>query len=171
MLHVEHRPTDIYLARIERHPDHQGRGIGGQLIRGLLHQARKQGRDLTLDALVVNQGAQALYRRLGLHEVTRHGANNNQIRTSPSRLRRPDPQILTMTRAGSPRRSRDAPGPGRPHSPGKGCRRGRKGLRAAAATSSDASPRARPECVSARPPSDTPRPLGNGRTGLCGISS
>ncbi|MGW0633092.1 GNAT family N-acetyltransferase [Streptomyces sp. NPDC002758] len=82
MLHVEHRPTEIYLARIELHPDHQGRGIGGRLIRSLLHQARQQSRDLTLDVLVVNQRAQALYQRLGLHEVTRHGENNIKIRMS-----------------------------------------------------------------------------------------
>lgn len=82
MLHVEHRPTETYLARIELHPDHQGLGIGGQLIRGLLHQARRQGRHLTLDVLVANQRAQALYRRLGLHEVRRHGENNIKIRMS-----------------------------------------------------------------------------------------
>ncbi|MGW2422818.1 GNAT family N-acetyltransferase [Streptomyces sp. NPDC001709] len=69
MLHVEHRPTEIYLARIELHPDHQGRGMGSQLIRSLLYQARQQGQDLALDVLVVNQAASA----------------------------RPDPQILTMT--------------------------------------------------------------------------
>jgi ribosomal protein S18 acetylase RimI-like enzyme len=55
-----------YLAQIELHPDRQGRGIGSRLIRSLLHQARQQGRDFTLDVLVVNQRAQALYRRLGL---------------------------------------------------------------------------------------------------------
>ncbi|MES4906174.1 MULTISPECIES: GNAT family N-acetyltransferase [unclassified Streptomyces] len=67
---------------MELHPDHQGRGIGSRLIRSLLHQAHQQGRDLTLDVLVVNQRAQALYRRLGLHEVTRHGENNIKIRMS-----------------------------------------------------------------------------------------
>jgi ribosomal protein S18 acetylase RimI-like enzyme len=82
MLHIEHRPTDIYLARIEIHPDHQGRGIGSRLIRSLLHQARQQGRELTLDVLVVNQRAKALYQRLGLHEVTRHGENNIKVRMS-----------------------------------------------------------------------------------------
>ncbi|TJZ94362.1 GNAT family N-acetyltransferase [Actinacidiphila oryziradicis] len=82
MLHVEHRPTEIYLARIELHPDHQERGIGSHLMRTLLHQARQQDRDLTLDVLVVNQRAQALYRRLGLHEVTRHGENDIKIRMS-----------------------------------------------------------------------------------------
>lgn len=82
MLHVEHRPTEIYLARIEFHPDHQGRGIGSQLIRSLLHQAHQHGRDLTLDVLVVSQRAQTLYRRLGLHEVTRHGENDIKARMS-----------------------------------------------------------------------------------------
>ncbi|MDQ0958742.1 ribosomal protein S18 acetylase RimI-like enzyme [Streptomyces sp. B4I13] len=90
MLHIEHRLTDVYLARIEIHPDHQGRGIGSQLIRSLLHQARQQGRDLTLDVLVVNQRAQALYQRLGLHEVTRHGENNIKIRMS-TKPPQPDP--------------------------------------------------------------------------------
>ena len=80
MLHVEYRPTEIYLARIELHPDHQGRGIGSQLIRRLLHQARQEGQDLILDVLAVNQRAQALYQRLGLHEETRHGENDIKIR-------------------------------------------------------------------------------------------
>ncbi|GAA0920413.1 GNAT family N-acetyltransferase [Streptomyces thermoalcalitolerans] len=90
MLHVEHRPTEIYLARIEIHPAYQGRGIGSRLIRGLLDQARRQGQDLTLDVLVVNHRAQALYRRLGLHEVARHGENNIKIRMS-TKAPRPDP--------------------------------------------------------------------------------
>ncbi|MCZ9343015.1 GNAT family N-acetyltransferase, partial [Streptomyces sp. TRM76130] len=82
MLHVEHMPTDIYLARTRLHPDHQGRGIGSRLIRSLMHQARRQGRDLALDVLVVNQRAQTLHRRLGTHEVTRHGENDIKIRMS-----------------------------------------------------------------------------------------
>ncbi|MEU6551069.1 GNAT family N-acetyltransferase [Streptomyces sp. NPDC046915] len=96
LLHVEHRPTETYLARIELHPDHQRRGIGGELIRGLLHQARRQGRDLTLDVLAVNQRAQALYRRLGLHEVARHGEEDIKIRmsTNPHRPGRPPSQTV-----------------------------------------------------------------------------
>ncbi|MFC5721060.1 GNAT family N-acetyltransferase [Streptomyces gamaensis] len=82
ILHVECRPTEIYLARIELHPDHQGRGIGSRLIRTLLHQARQQGQDLTLDVLAVNQRAQTLYRRLGLHEISHHGENDIKIRMS-----------------------------------------------------------------------------------------
>ena len=79
MIHVEYRPTDIYLARIEIHPDHQGRGIGTRLIGGLIEEARRKGQDLVLDVLAVNQRAQALYRRLGLREAGRHGENNIQI--------------------------------------------------------------------------------------------
>ncbi|RCH61762.1 N-acetyltransferase [Streptomyces sp. SDr-06] len=82
MLHVEDQASGIYLARIELHPDYQGCGIGSRLIRGLLHQAREQGRGLTLDVLVVNQRARSLYRRLGLHDVARHGENNIKIRMS-----------------------------------------------------------------------------------------
>ncbi|MFH8738406.1 GNAT family N-acetyltransferase [Streptomyces sp. NPDC017964] len=90
MLHVEHRPNEIYLARIELHPDYQQRGIGGQLIRTLLQQAREQGQVLTLDVLTVNQRAQALYRRMGLDEVARHGESNIKIRMS-SRIPQSDP--------------------------------------------------------------------------------
>lgn len=79
MIHVEYRPTDIYLARIEIHPDHQGRGIGTRLIGGLIEEARRKGQDLVLDVLAVNQRAQALYRRLGLREAGRHGENNIKI--------------------------------------------------------------------------------------------
>ncbi|GAB3656332.1 GNAT family N-acetyltransferase [Glycomyces tarimensis] len=82
MLAVEHRDTEIYLGRISIHPDYQGRGIGSRLIADLMRQAREQGRDLVLDVLVVNQRAQALYRRLGLHEVARHGENDIKIRMS-----------------------------------------------------------------------------------------
>ncbi|WP_443334814.1 GNAT family N-acetyltransferase [Streptomyces sp. CCNWLW230] len=82
MLHVERRHTEIYLARIELHPDYQGRGIGSRLIHSLLQQARRRGQDLTLDVLAVNQRAHALYRRMGLHEVARHGENDIKIRMS-----------------------------------------------------------------------------------------
>jgi ribosomal protein S18 acetylase RimI-like enzyme len=45
MLDVEHRPGEIYLARIEIHPDHQGHGIGTRLIRALAGQAAQNGQD------------------------------------------------------------------------------------------------------------------------------
>ena len=73
MLDIEYRPGEIYLSRIEIHPGHQGRGIGTRIISALMDEAQRTGRDLVLDVLAVNRRARALYRRLGLTEVTRHG--------------------------------------------------------------------------------------------------
>ncbi len=79
MLHVEHRPGEIYLARIEIQPGYQGHGIGTGLIRALAAEARHQGQDLVLDVLAVNHRAQALYQRLGMKEVARHGDGQVKI--------------------------------------------------------------------------------------------
>jgi len=88
MLCVEYRPTEIYLTRIEVHPDHQGWGIGTHLITALLDEADRRGQDLVLDVLTVNQRAQTLYQRLGLKEVARHGDNNTKIMMRSTRPRR-----------------------------------------------------------------------------------
>jgi GNAT superfamily N-acetyltransferase len=87
MIHVEYRPTETVLSRIEIHPDHQGQGIGAYLISVLIEEARHKGQDLVLEVLAVNRRAQALYQRLGLTEVARHGDNNIKIvmRTVPPR--------------------------------------------------------------------------------------
>jgi ribosomal protein S18 acetylase RimI-like enzyme len=79
MLDVEHRPGEIYLARIELDPRYQGCGIGTRLISALIEEAAQKGQDLVLDVLTVNHRAQALYQRLGLTEVARHGDNNIKI--------------------------------------------------------------------------------------------
>jgi ribosomal protein S18 acetylase RimI-like enzyme len=75
MLDVEYRPGEIYLARIEIHPDYQGHGIGTRLIGALAAEARQKGQDLVLDVLTVNHRAQALYQRLGMTETARHSDN------------------------------------------------------------------------------------------------
>ncbi len=85
MLDVECRPGEIYLSRIEIHPDHQGRGIGTRLISALLDEAQQEGRDLVLEVLTVNRGAQALYFRLGLREVARHGDHDTKVTMRSSR--------------------------------------------------------------------------------------
>src|SRR5215470_4054970 len=79
MIDVEYRPAEIYLSRIEIHPDYQGRGIGTFLIGALADEARRKGQDLVLDVLTVNHRAQALYQRLGMKAVARHGENNIKI--------------------------------------------------------------------------------------------
>lgn len=79
MIDVEYRPAEIYLSRIEIHPNYQGRGIGTRLTSALLDEARHKGQDLVLDVLTVNHRAQALYQRLGMTEVARHGDGNIKI--------------------------------------------------------------------------------------------
>ncbi len=80
VLVVAHQPTEVHLERIEIHPDHQGKGVGGRLIGGLLHEAAGRGLPVTLDVLAVNERAHALYRRLGFHDAGRHGAGDIKIR-------------------------------------------------------------------------------------------
>lgn len=72
VLDVEYRPGELYLARIELHPRHQGHGIGTQLVSALIEEARQRGQDLVLDVLTINHRAHALYQRLGMQEVARH---------------------------------------------------------------------------------------------------
>jgi GNAT superfamily N-acetyltransferase len=80
VLIVDYRPTEIYLGRIELHPDYQGHGVGRHLIQQLLHEAATRHQPLILDVLTVNPWAYQLYRRLGFQEVGRHGENNIKIR-------------------------------------------------------------------------------------------
>ena len=87
MIDVEYRPAEIYLSRIEIHPKYQGDGIGTRLISALIDEARQNGQDLVLDVLTVNHRAQALYQRLGMTEVARHGDNNIKITMRSSRPR------------------------------------------------------------------------------------
>ena len=79
MLDVEYRAAEVYLARIEIHPDHQGRGIGGHLVTTLLKDAARRGQDLVLDVFAVNHRAYELYRRLGLREVARYDEGGIKI--------------------------------------------------------------------------------------------
>jgi len=88
MLDVEYRPREIYLARIEIDPGYQGRGIGTHLIGALADEAAQQGQDLVLDVLTVNHRAQALYQRLGMTEVARHGDGTTKITMRLTRQRR-----------------------------------------------------------------------------------
>ena len=85
MIDVEYRPAEIYLSRIEIHPSYQGDGIGTRLISALIDEARQNDQDLVLDVLTVNHRAQALYQRLGMTEVARHGDNNIKIIMRSSR--------------------------------------------------------------------------------------
>lgn len=90
MLDVEYRPGEIYLARIEIHPEHQGRGVGTRLISALIDEATQRGQDLVLDVLTINQRAYGLYRRLGMKEEASHGDDKLKITMRSTRQRRVD---------------------------------------------------------------------------------
>jgi ribosomal protein S18 acetylase RimI-like enzyme len=88
MLDVECRPGEIYVSRIEIDPGHQGHGIGTRIISVLLDEAERKGQDLVLDVLTVNRRAQALYQRLGLTEVARHGDRGTKVTMRSARHRK-----------------------------------------------------------------------------------
>jgi len=79
MLHVERRPDQVYLARIEILPEFQGRGIGTRLIKMLIDEAMRDDKAFVLEVLANNHRAQALYERLGLAEVGRHGEHDHKV--------------------------------------------------------------------------------------------
>jgi len=88
MLDVEYRPGEIYLTRIEIHPEHQGHGVGTGLISALRDEARQRGQDLVLDVLTINQRAYDLYQRLGMEEEARHGDKKMKITMRSARQHR-----------------------------------------------------------------------------------
>jgi ribosomal protein S18 acetylase RimI-like enzyme len=80
ILKLERRPEAVYIALVEIHPDQQGSGIGGAIVRQVIADADRRGRPVELDVLTVNTRAQALYRRLGFVEQYRHGDGDIKIR-------------------------------------------------------------------------------------------
>ena len=88
MLDVDYRPGEIYLARIEIHPGHQGRGVGTRLISALIDEARRRGQDLVLEVLAINQRAYDLYHRLGMNDEASHGDDKLKITMRFTRQRR-----------------------------------------------------------------------------------
>jgi ribosomal protein S18 acetylase RimI-like enzyme len=87
MLDVDYRPGEIYLARIEICPGHQGRGVGTRLISALIDEARRRGQDLVLEVLAINQRAYGLYRRLGMNDEASHGDDKLKITMRSARQR------------------------------------------------------------------------------------
>jgi ribosomal protein S18 acetylase RimI-like enzyme len=70
-LDVERRPDEISLGLIELLPAYQGKGVGGRLVGDLIAEAAARGQAISLEVLVVNTRAHALYTRLGFRETGR----------------------------------------------------------------------------------------------------
>jgi ribosomal protein S18 acetylase RimI-like enzyme len=60
-------------------PEYQGRGIGTAIIRQIIGNAKRQGREVLLSVLKPNAGARALYERLGFM-VTAETSHHYQMR-------------------------------------------------------------------------------------------
>lgn len=63
-LTVEEKPDHIFLAYIALLPAHQGKGIGTEVIRSVMAEAKEKGKPVILSVLKPNP-AKALYERLG----------------------------------------------------------------------------------------------------------
>jgi ribosomal protein S18 acetylase RimI-like enzyme len=62
------RPGEVFLANIQILPEYQNRGVGTQLLKGLIDEARRTKTRLTLKVLRPNP-ARRLYERLGFSVV------------------------------------------------------------------------------------------------------
>ena len=69
-LYVCRYDTHVQLADIAILPEYQGKGIGTQLIKGLLAEARGRGLPVGLGVFKINPGAQKLYKSLGFVQVS-----------------------------------------------------------------------------------------------------
>ena len=69
VVEVNDRPDAIYLAVIELAPQWQSKGLGGEILRSLLHRAERSGKPLALRTLRVNTRALHSYQRQGLRVV------------------------------------------------------------------------------------------------------
>jgi GNAT superfamily N-acetyltransferase len=68
MISVEERKDDIFLRVLEIHPLHQRQGLGTSIIRGIIADAARQRKPVTLRVLKVNP-AKKLYERLGFRII------------------------------------------------------------------------------------------------------
>lgn len=68
LLHVEHGTTEIFLVNIQVAPEFQNRGLGTEVMRALLNEARTRKLPLRLQVLKVNP-ARNLYERIGFAVV------------------------------------------------------------------------------------------------------
>lgn len=71
VLGLEDRDDEVYVTRIEVHPDWQNRGIGAAAMRDVLQKANKEGRAVALHVFEINP-ARRLYQSLGFVALDQH---------------------------------------------------------------------------------------------------
>lgn len=81
-VHVERKNNEILIADMQVVPSYQGRGIGTDVIRGILSEAKLSRLPVALQVLKVNERAVRLYGRLGFR-VTREEPPNIHMLALP----------------------------------------------------------------------------------------
>jgi len=71
MIQLLESEDHVEVGEIQIWPQHQGTGIGTQLLCDVIDHARQQGRDVVLSTGLMNFGAATLFRRLGFDETER----------------------------------------------------------------------------------------------------
>lgn len=77
-------PRVLQVHTIAIAPEHQGRGIGSEIVRDLVDIGRQTGRDVVLSVLKSNPRAETLYVRLGFCVVEETDSYRHLRWTSPS---------------------------------------------------------------------------------------
>lgn len=80
---VDRTGDEIQLPALYILSEHQGRGIGTAVLEGLMREARKQRRSISLQVLKANPRARALYERLGF-AVTGESSTHHRMRYTPA---------------------------------------------------------------------------------------
>jgi GNAT superfamily N-acetyltransferase len=71
VLGLEDRDDEVYVTRIEVHPDRQNRGVGAAVMRVVLQQAKEEGKAVSLHVFEINP-ARGFYQSLGFVDFDQH---------------------------------------------------------------------------------------------------
>ena len=67
VLEIDDRPDELYLALLELSPSWQGKGLGTDVLRSVIAQAKRSNKPLAQHVLRTNPRARAFYKREGLY--------------------------------------------------------------------------------------------------------
>ena len=84
---IAEAPHLLQIHTIALLPEHQGRGIGSEVVRDLVAIGRQTGRDVVLSVLKTNPRAERCYARLGFVPVDESGSHRHMRFASAGSLR------------------------------------------------------------------------------------
>ena len=71
MIQFSEGPDALEINEIQVRPEHQGRGIGGHVMRDTIARARRNGKKVLLSVALKNERALRFYQRLGFQSLAR----------------------------------------------------------------------------------------------------